>query len=115
VATGTLSDLYAIGFTSNEAAATAVGDAGSMLVSASLTSWNLQPIGTKSFDMLLTYKYLKPNVSHTLILDAIDTLSSTLRGYQATKTITLSPGKDTTLTPNSSLTKCGYITPACSP
>jgi hypothetical protein len=31
-----------------------------------------------------------------------------LRGYQALKTVLLAPGKDTTVTPNSSLAKCGY-------
>jgi len=114
-ATGTYQKLNFIGFTTNKSAATVVGDVGAFLSSTNLTSWTFGLIGTKSFDLLLTYKYLIPNTPHALILDAMDSLSTTLRGYQATKSITLSPGKDTTISPNSSLTKCGYGAPACTP
>ena len=64
-----------------------------------------------AFDVHLSYKYFTPNVSHNLILDAVDTLSGTLRGYQALKSVLLAPGKDSTLTPSSSLTQCGYTAP----
>lgn len=113
--TGTKQKLDFLGFNGNKSAATAVGDLGVFLTTTNLTSWSFQLLGTKSFDLLLTYKYLKPNISHALLLDAVDTLSGALRGYQAAKSILLTPGKDTTITPNSSLTVCGYVAPACSP
>ena len=77
------------------------------------TNWIAQFSGTKSFDQSLTYKYLKPGVSHTVIMDAMDTLAGALRGYQAVKTINISPGKDTTITPASSMVACGGTNAVC--
>ena len=108
VTSGTAQNLTAVWWTTNNSTGALIGDAGSMVTSTTGTSWTKNSVGTKSFDMLLTYKYLKPNVSHTLLMDAIDSLSGPLRGYQASKTVLLTPGKDTTVTPNVSLTKCGY-------
>jgi photosystem II stability/assembly factor-like uncharacterized protein len=116
IASGTTQDLLGLGFSTNNSGADAVGKAGAMLTSAGGSSWSVQWVGAKSFDVLLTYKYFKPNTAHSLIIEAIDTLAGTLRGYQAVKSITLSPGKDTTLTPSSSLAKCGYSGfSACTP
>ncbi len=108
VTSGTSQNLTAVWWSTNGSVGTLIGEVGSMVTSANGTTWTKKSVGTKSFDMLLTYKYLKPNVSHTLLMDAIDTLSGPLRGYQASKTVLLTPGKDTTVTPNASLTKCGY-------
>jgi photosystem II stability/assembly factor-like uncharacterized protein len=114
---GTTQNLYGISWTTDDADAVAVGGTGSVVNSADGTSWSPQWIGTKSFDVHLTYKYFTPNVSHSLTMDAIDVESGALRGYQAVKTVLLAPGKDTTVTPNSSLAKCGYggVFPACEP
>jgi len=113
---GTALDLNSVGWTSNGNSAVAIGAYSAICYTTNNTSFAFQPFGTKSFDVLLAYKYFTPNTSHTLLMDAIDTLSGTLRGYQASKTVLLSPGKDTTITPNSSLSKCGYSgLSACTP
>ncbi|MBW8889641.1 MAG: hypothetical protein JF616_17940 [Fibrobacteres bacterium] len=113
---GTASDFYCVGWTSNNSSAVAIGAYSAVSFTTTNTSFAFQPFGTKSFDVLLAYKYFTPNTSHTLLMDAIDTLAGALRGYEATKTVLLSPGKDTTITPNSSLSKCGYSgLPACTP
>ena len=104
----TTKNLKSIWWTANSSAAAIVGEVATVLNSTTGTSWTFNPYGTKSFDQLLTYKYLTPNVSHTLLLDAIDTLSGNARGFQASKIVLLSPGKDTTVTPNTAMTKCGY-------
>lgn len=116
-ASGTVQNLNGIAWTSNGNNAAAVGNLGSISASANGTSYAHQLIGTKSFDLYLTYKYFTPNVPHTLLLDAIDTLSGNLRGYQVSKAVLLAPGRDSTVTPGSSLAKCGYggTNPACAP
>lgn len=112
---GTTQNVNGLIFSTNNSAGLLAGNLGAASTSGSTgTTWNLQWLGTKSFDVLLTYKYFKPNVAHTLLMEAIDTLSGALRGYQVSKTITLSPGKDTTITPTGGLAKCGYSGfPAC--
>jgi photosystem II stability/assembly factor-like uncharacterized protein len=71
--------------------------------------------GTKLFDEVLTYKYLKPGQANTVLMEAIDDLSLPLRGFQATRTVTVGAGVDSTL--SSPLTRCGYglPTPDCVP
>jgi photosystem II stability/assembly factor-like uncharacterized protein len=78
------------------------------------TTWVVKSTGPKLFDLNLVTKYLKPGVSNTVNLQAIDR-SSPLRGYQANYTFTLSPGQDSTIT--TTLGKCGYggATPTCTP
>lgn len=114
-ASGTVHNLYGITWSTNGSVITALGDLGTVSYSTNNTSFTRLLVGTKSFDMLLAFKYFTPDVSHDLLLDAIDTIAGPLRGYQAAKTVLLAPGKDTTVTPNSSLVKCGYggVTPAC--
>ncbi|MDB5104384.1 MAG: Cadherin-like beta sandwich protein [Fibrobacteres bacterium] len=107
-ASGTTLDLNDAGWTSNGSAGAMVGDKAGISTSTTGTAWTFRPYGTKSFDVHLTYKYFSPNVSHSLTMDAIDTLSGPLRGYQVTRSVLLAPGKDSTVTPNSSLAKCGY-------
>jgi photosystem II stability/assembly factor-like uncharacterized protein len=116
-ATGTTQNLYGIAWSANASGAIAVGGLGALVTSANGTAWTLAWSGTKSFDEQMTCKYLTPNVPHTLIMQAIDVESGTLRGYQASRTLLLAPGKDTTVTPASSLVQCGYggATPACTP
>jgi photosystem II stability/assembly factor-like uncharacterized protein len=112
---GTTQNLYGIAWTTNSSAAVAVGGMGAATTSTTGTAWTPQWIGTKSFDVLLTYKYFTPGVSHTVLMDAIDTVAGTLRGYQVSKTVLLAQGKDSTLT-TSSLVKCGYSGfSACAP
>jgi photosystem II stability/assembly factor-like uncharacterized protein len=115
--TGNTQNLYGIAWTTNSGDVAAVGDLGAQVTSTNGTSWTLSWFGAKSFDVQLTYKYFKPSISHALLLDAIDVESGTLRGYQAAKTVLLAPGKDSTLTPTSSMAQCGYGSPApaCSP
>lgn len=71
--------------------------------------------GAKTFDEVLTYKYLKPNQANTVLLEAIDDLSLPLRGFQATRSVTVGAGVDSTM--SSPMTRCGYGTPipACVP
>jgi photosystem II stability/assembly factor-like uncharacterized protein len=78
---------------------------------ATVSPWTFQTSGTKLFDKLLTYKYLKPGVPTTVTLQAIDTISPSLRGYQATQVITTGAGVDSTI--NMPMTRCGSPTPAC--
>jgi hypothetical protein len=93
-----------------------MGASSAISYTANNASFAFQPFGAKSFDVLLAYKYFTPNISHILLMDAIDTLAGPLRGYQTAKTVLLSPGKDTTIAPNASLSKCGYSgTSACTP
>lgn len=113
---GTALDLYGVGWTSNGSSGVAIGAYSAVSYTATNTAFSFQPYGTKSFDVMLAYKYFTPNVSHSLLMDAVDTLAGALRGYQASKTVLLAPGKDTTVTPNSSLAKCGYSgSPNCTP
>lgn len=116
-AAGTTENLYGIAWTTNSSGSVAVGGRGALATSSNGTAWNLAWYGTKSFDETLAYKYLTPDVPHTLIMQAIDVESGTLRGYQSSRTILLAPGKDTTVTPASGLVQCGYggVTPACTP
>ncbi|MEO6095423.1 MAG: YCF48-related protein [Fibrobacteria bacterium] len=112
---GTTENLYGIGWTTNSSAVVAVGGMGAVTTSTTGTAWTKQWIGTKSFDVYLTYKYFAPGISHTVLMDAIDTVAGTLRGYQVSKTVLLAPGKDSTLV-TSSLVKCGYSGfSACTP
>jgi photosystem II stability/assembly factor-like uncharacterized protein len=81
-------------------------------------SWNGNFVGvpgTKLFDEVLTYKYLKPGQPNTVLMEAIDDMTLPLRGFQATRTVTVGAGVDSTL--SSPLTRCGYglPTPACVP
>lgn len=113
-ASGTVQDLYAVCWNTSGTVILAAGALGTISAGTDNAAFSRGLIGTKSFDMLLAWKYLAPNVSHSLKLEAIDTLHATVvRGYQALKTVNLSPGKDTTVTPNSSLTACGGSNPAC--
>ncbi len=111
---GTTNNFDGVAWTSNDNAGVAVGAYSTIDYTTNYTSYVLHTFGTKSFDLSLTYKYLSPNVSHTLLMQAIDTLQGTLRGYQVSKTLLLSPGKDTTVTPNAGLTQCG-ASPVCTP
>lgn len=78
---------------------------------ATVSPWTFQTSGTKLFDRVLTHKYFKPGVPTTVTLQAIDTLSPTLRGYQSTQIITTGAGVDSTIT--MPLTRCGGSNPAC--
>jgi len=66
--------------------------------------------GSRLFDEMLAWKYLRPGQSHTVVLQAIDRISP-LRGYQSTMTITVGAGQDTTIT--TALTPCGRGGPVC--
>jgi photosystem II stability/assembly factor-like uncharacterized protein len=113
---GTTQDFYGAGWTANGNSGVAIGAYSAVSYTTTNTAFSFQPYGTKSFDVMLAYKYFTPNVSHSLLMDAVDTLAGALRGYQAAKTVLLAPGKDTTVTPNSSLAKCGYSgSPNCTP
>jgi photosystem II stability/assembly factor-like uncharacterized protein len=114
---GTTNDLYGVSWTTNANSGVAIGAYSAISYSTDGTTYSFRPFGAKSFDIMLAYKYFTPDVSHTLLMDAIDTLGGPLRGYQAGKFLLLSPGKDTTVTPNPGLTQCGYggAIPACSP
>jgi photosystem II stability/assembly factor-like uncharacterized protein len=111
--TETLSGLQCQGLTNN---CWAVGGNGIVLrtTTAAVGGWTHKSSGTKSFDKWLAYKYLKPGVTNTVLMEAIDR-ESPLRGYQASISLTLGAGQDSTL--NSAMTRCGYggLTPACSP
>jgi len=78
------------------------------------STWTFQTSGAKLFDELLTFKYLKPGVSNTILIQAVDR-ASPLRGYQTSFSLTVGAGKDSTI--NYGLTRCGYggLTPSCTP
>lgn len=124
--TGTNSNLGGLFFgdtrTSSNTSGWIVGSGGGIRYTTDTgNTWTAQTVGVNgafypgTFDQSLSYKYLTPNVSHTLLLQAIDTTAGPLRGYEATRTVNLSPGKDSTLS-TTSLDKCGYSGyPACTP
>lgn len=92
----------------------AVGANETIVKSVNGTNWTTQGAGVRTFDELLAYKYLKPGVSTTVVLQAIDQVSP-LRGYQATLSLNMGAGVDSTL--RAGLARCGYggSTPACAP
>jgi photosystem II stability/assembly factor-like uncharacterized protein len=104
--------LNGVDFTSTTAGY-AVGGLESVLGTTNGTAWSLRTSGTRQFDTLLTYKYLKPNQPHTLLLDAMVQFSLPLKGYQQAVTLNIGAGKDTTLLPGTYLARCGYGGPAC--
>lgn len=63
--------------------------------------------GDRTFDRLLTYKYLKPNQSQEIILDAMDRFSLPLRGYQSVVNLTVGAGVDSTIV--SPMSRCGHV------
>ncbi len=67
--------------------------------------------GARLFDALLTYKYLKPGKSHTILVEAIDRVSPSLRGYQ--KSFSLTPGAGQDITISHELIRCGHVTQNC--
>lgn len=79
------------------------------------TTWNAlfaggMP-GARIFDQILAYKYLKPGKSHTILVEAIDRVSPSLRGYQASFSLTPGAGQDITIL--QPLTRCGHVTANC--
>jgi photosystem II stability/assembly factor-like uncharacterized protein len=79
------------------------------------STWTVSYPGSRGFDKTLAFKRLTPGVSHTILLQAIDTTAGALRGFEITSDITIVAGQDTTLTVNL-LDKCGYAgTPSCTP
>lgn len=62
-------------------------------------------LNSKTFDVLLTYKYIKTNTSYNILLQAFDKNSDD-RGYEKQFNLNVSSGVDTLM--NISLTKCGY-------
>ncbi|HKP96903.1 MAG TPA: YCF48-related protein [Fibrobacteria bacterium] len=108
--------LHGIAFTQNEAYASIIGGHGRMLRSSGGSSWTLDAVGTRAFDLLLAYKYLLPISPHTLVLEAMDTLGLPLRGYQRSLSISIGPGVDSTISTIGGLLKCGYAgSSACIP
>ncbi len=113
---GTTEPLQAVVFPSTATTGYAVGGRTTILGTAnSGTSWIQENQGAREFDTLLTYKYLRPGIPHTVILDAVDTLAGALRGYQATLALDVSTGKDTTVGSATSLIQCGGTHAACTP
>lgn len=79
------------------------------------TSWSGSSVGVsgeRTFDQTLTWKYLRPGQSHSIVMEAIDR-ASPLRGYQSSLTLTPGAGQDSTIL--SPLTRCGYGGPTCVP
>jgi photosystem II stability/assembly factor-like uncharacterized protein len=77
--------------------------------------WTANYMGSRGFDQILAFKRLTPGVSHTVLLQAIDTTAGPLRGFEITTDITVDAGRDSTITVNI-LDKCGYVgTPSCTP
>jgi len=78
------------------------------------SNWNLMSLGAKRFDHTMYSKYLRPGVTDSVIIQAIDRLSP-LRGYEKRLGINVGAGQDTTI--NAGMTRCGYggLTPACRP
>lgn len=115
-ASGTTQDLYGVNWVKNDRSGVAVGGYSAICYTRNNDDFRFQPFGARSFDVLLAYKHFTPGADHSLLLDAIDTLEGPLRGYQAARTVSLSPGKDTTLAPNASLSPCGFSgLPGCAP
>ncbi len=65
--------------------------------------------GQRTFDRTLSWKYLKPNQSNQVILEAVDRFSQPMRGYQSVINLTVGAGQDSTLV--SPMTRCGYDPP----
>jgi photosystem II stability/assembly factor-like uncharacterized protein len=114
LSSGTTETLRGIQCSGASVACWTVGTNETVLKSANGTSWAAQGGGVREFDELLAYKYLKPGVSATVVLQAIDQVSP-VRGYQATLSLNVGAGVDSTV--NTGLTRCGYggSTPACAP
>jgi photosystem II stability/assembly factor-like uncharacterized protein len=114
LSSGTSETLRGIQCSGGSVACWTVGTNEAVLKSTNGTSWTVQGGGVRDFDELLAYKYLKPGVSATVVLQAIDQVSP-LRGYQATLSLNMGAGVDSTL--QTGLTRCGYggSTPACAP
>ncbi len=104
--------LNAVDFTSATTGFVA-GGLESVLSTSDGTTWNPLTSGTKLFDTLLTYKYLKPNKPDTILMDAMVKFGLPLKGYQKSIIVNLAPGKDSTMTPGGGLVKCGYEGPVC--
>jgi hypothetical protein len=78
-------------------------------------TWSTASPGSRGFDKVLAFKRLAPGLTHTILLQAIDTTAGPLRGYEITSEINVTAGQDITLTVNL-LEKCGYLgTPVCTP
>jgi len=76
------------------------------------TSTFVGVLGARTFDEILTYKYLRPGQPHVILMEAMDR-TSPLRGYQSTLALTIGAGIDSTLL--SPMTRCGYGGPTCTP
>ena len=59
-----------------------------------VTQDSVDGINTKVFDHILTYKYLLPNISHSIVLQAFTNTQGT-QGYERSYTISVSPNQDT--------------------
>lgn len=96
----------------------AVGTGAPVMVGtgSNITTWTVNKIGARGFDAMLAYKYLIPGVNHTILVQAIDTTTGTLRGFETTTSINIPIGRDSTLS-TALLGRCGYGggTPACTP
>ncbi len=53
-------------------------------------------LNSKTFDLLLTYKYLIAEQNHTLVVQAFDAANNST-GYERTKTVNIPSNKDTTI------------------
>jgi hypothetical protein len=75
--------------------------------------WTLMSMGAKRFDFTLFSKYLRPGITDTVIIQAIDRTTPTWRGYQKILGISVGAGQDSTI--DVGLTRCGYggATPPC--
>jgi hypothetical protein len=62
--------------------------------------------GERTFDRTLIWKYLRPNQTNQVILEAVDRFSQPLRGYQSVFNLNVGAGQDSTLV--SPMTRCGY-------
>ncbi|MCD6024274.1 MAG: hypothetical protein K0Q91_1190 [Fibrobacteria bacterium] len=71
--------------------------------------------GERTFDRLLSTKYLKSGQTQQVIIEAMDRFSLPLRGYQSTVTLNAGAGQDSTIV--SPMSRCGYgpPTPDCAP
>lgn len=114
LSTGTTESLRSVqceGITNN---CWSIGSNEVVIRSTNVTSWVQKSSGAKLFEQKLAYKYLRPGISNTVLLQAIDR-QSPLRGYQVSASVTVGAGQDSTITYG--LTRCGYggATPACTP